>query len=180
MEVWLWVVIAAGAAVAVVVLLTALWILRRVERRNVGAPERRAWFDLRELAPEVRDAFHVEWHATQESFVDDPEGAVLDADRLIRAVMRERGYPVDDFEHRAANLSIDYPALSVAYRDAHDLAVSREHSTDDLRQAIRHYRLLFEELAAVGSDAGGAPSEAHLGSARSEARLRPAALSNGR
>jgi hypothetical protein len=171
METWLWIVIAASVAAVAVVSLIAFAIRRPVERRDVQPSEQRVWFDLHELEPDVRDAFLVEWHATQESFVDDPEGAVLDADRLIRAVMRERGYPVDDFEQRAANLSIDYPALGVAYRDAHDLAVARGHSTDDLRQAIRHYRLLFKELAGLRGEWSSAPNAVDL---------RPLALSNGR
>lgn len=154
METWIWIVIGAGAAVIVMLALVVFWVRRRLDRRRLRArEERRAWFDLHELDPDLQDTFLAEWRATQESFVDDPEGAVLDADRLVRAVMRERGYPADDFEQRATDLSIDYPALSSMYRDAHALALSRGHSTEDLRRAIRQYRLLFTELAGVQSDA---------------------------
>ena len=81
--------------------------------------------------------------------MDDPEDAVTDADRLIQQVMRERGYPVDDFEQRANDLSVDHPDVISNYRAAHDIARANDRnnaSTEDLRTAMKHYRALFDEL----------------------------------
>jgi hypothetical protein len=89
------------------------------------------------------------WDRTQQGFVDDPEGAVMEADRLIRDVMRERGYPAEDFEQRAADLSVDFPTLTVRYRDARAVALSNERTTEDLRCALRDYRSVFDELLVV-------------------------------
>ena len=85
----------------------------------------------------------------QARFVDNPAGAVGDADALIQRVMRDRGYPVDDFDSRAADLSVDHPAVVENYRVAHGIA--RAHSrgnagTEELRKAVQHYRALFAEL----------------------------------
>ena len=86
----------------------------------------------------------------QSQFVDDPNGAVGGADRLIQLVMRERGYPVEDFDQRAEDLSVDHPDVVENYRQGHRLATASlrrdETSTEDLRQAMWHYRALFEEL----------------------------------
>jgi hypothetical protein len=82
-------------------------------------------------------------------FVDDPQGAVAEADRLIEEVMRARGYPIGDFNQRAADISVDHPMVIENYRIAHDIALMDrrgEASTEDLRKALVHYRALFEEL----------------------------------
>ena len=85
----------------------------------------------------------------QARFVDDPRGAVTVADNLVTDVMQARGYPIGEFEQRAADLSVDYPVIVDNYRAAHDIALRHnagDASTEDLRQAMVHYRLLFQEL----------------------------------
>ena len=85
----------------------------------------------------------------QARFVDDPRGAVQDADTLIQSVMRERGYPVDDFDQRAADVSVDHPQVVENYRNGHRLASG---DTEAQRQAMVHYRALFDELVDETSD----------------------------
>jgi hypothetical protein len=85
----------------------------------------------------------------QARFVDGPGGALTEADQLLRDVMSTRGYPVSDFEQRAADISVDHPLVLEHYRSAHEIAVRQTQgqvSTEDLRQAMIHYRALFEEL----------------------------------
>src|SRR5207249_1894504 len=85
----------------------------------------------------------------QAQFVDDPKGVIAEADRLVGDVMQTRGYPVGDFEQRAADISVDHPDVVDNYRKAHKLALKSERGqaeTEDLRQAIVHYRALFEDL----------------------------------
>jgi hypothetical protein len=85
----------------------------------------------------------------QAQFVDDPAGAVSAADDLVQDVMAKRGYPVGDFDQRTADISVDHPDVVEHYRAAHDIAVAQENgdaSTEDLRQAMMHYRALFEDL----------------------------------
>jgi hypothetical protein len=93
--------------------------------------------------------------------VDDPKGAVVEADRLVADLMQVRGYPVGDFEQRAADVSVDHPHVVQNYRTAHDIAVREqrgEASTEDLRKAMVHYRALFEDLLETGEPE---PREAH-------------------
>jgi hypothetical protein len=111
--------------------------------------KRREELEIRPLAPESRDRYASRWHNTQAKFVDEPEEAVGEADRLIQEVMRERGYPVQDFDQRASDLSVDHPEVISNYRAAHGISVANERgkaSTEDLRTAMVHYRALFEEL----------------------------------
>lgn len=111
--------------------------------------ERRQQFDIVPLEPEARTRYIEAWRNTQAQFVDEPAEATREADRLITSVMRDRGYPVDDFEQRAADLSVDHPQVVDDYRAAHAIAAANdrsEASTEDLRQALVHYRSLFEEL----------------------------------
>ena len=92
------------------------------------------------------------WSRVQTRFVDGPESAVTEADQLLGEVMSTRGYQVSDLEHRAADFSIDYPAVLENYRSAHAIAVRQTHgqaSTEELRQAIIHYRTLFDALVGV-------------------------------
>ena len=111
--------------------------------------ERRAGFDIVPLESEARARYIEAWRSTQAQFVDEPVEATREADRLITSVMRDRGYPVDDFEQRAADISVDHPQVVDDYRAAHAIAAANdrsEASTEDLRQALVHYRSLFEEL----------------------------------
>ena len=96
-----------------------------------------------------REAYLQEWTAVQRRFVDDPSAAVTEADSLVTAVMTARGYPMSDFEQRAADISVNYPTVVHNYRSAREIVLrhAKGHSsTEDLRQAIVCYRSLFEEL----------------------------------
>ena len=104
---------------------------------------------IKPLSPEHRDRFADAWRSDQARFVDDPKGAVVEADRLVADLMQVRGYPVGDFEQRAADVSVDHPHVVQNYRVAHDIAVREQRgqaSTEDLRVAMVHYRALFEDL----------------------------------
>lgn len=112
--------------------------------------DRHNQFPIRALTSIARQRYQGDWRTVQSQFVDDPSGAVAGADRLIQLVMRERGYPVEDFDQRAEDLSVDHPDVVENYRQGHRLATASYHrddtSTEGLRQAMRHYRALFEEL----------------------------------
>jgi type II secretory pathway pseudopilin PulG len=104
---------------------------------------------IQPLAPGDRARFVETWGRVQARFVDGPGSAVTDADRLLGDVMSARGYPVSDFEQRAADISVDHPLVLENYRAAHESALRQTQgkaSTEDLRQAMIHYRTLFEEL----------------------------------
>jgi hypothetical protein len=114
---------------------------------------RREKLDIVPLEPAARERYLAAWHRTQALFVDSPVEATREADRLIIEVMRDRGYPVDDFEQRAADVSVDHPQVVEDYRAARAISASNdrgEASTEDLRQALVHYRSLFEELLDLG------------------------------
>jgi hypothetical protein len=105
--------------------------------------------ELRDLNENARDRYHEEWIEIQAGFVDDPSKSVAEANRLITEVMIARGFPVADFEQRAADLSVLYPDFVSNYRNAHAIAMKNQNyetSTEDLRQAMVYYRSLFEEL----------------------------------
>ena len=122
---------------------------RAAETELQERTERRAGFDIVPLEPEARARYIEAWRNTQAQFVDEPVEATREADRLITSVMRDRGYPVDDFDQRAADISVDHPQVVDDYRAAHAIAAATdrsEASTEDLRQALVHYRSLFEEL----------------------------------
>lgn len=111
--------------------------------------KRRERFELRTLSPVDRSSFEQRWNEVQARFVDDPKGAVTVADSLVMEVMQARGYPVGDFEQRAADISVDHPLVVENYRSAHDIALRHNRgqaSTEDLRKAMVHYRTLFQEL----------------------------------
>lgn len=104
---------------------------------------------IRPLTAEEVNGFTLDWQKTQTEFVDEPLTALQKADRLIRDVMKTRGYPVEDFEQRAADISVDYPELVTDYRGLHLIAVKEqdeEVSTEEMRQAMVHGRALFENL----------------------------------
>jgi hypothetical protein len=106
-------------------------------------------FSLRELSAEEREGFLTEWRMVQSRFVDDPQTAVGDADQLVSRLMQTRGYPMSNFEQRAADISVSHPRVVDNYRAAHQIAVRHSQgqaSTEDLRNAIIYYRSLFEEL----------------------------------
>ncbi|HEY7065081.1 MAG TPA: hypothetical protein VII06_26635 [Chloroflexota bacterium] len=122
---------------------------RRAEAELAARQERVERLHIRPLAASERDRFADAWHAVQARFVDDPAGAMADADRLVNEVMRARGYPMADFEQRAADVSVDHAAVVQHYRAAHQIAQQGQRgdaSTEDLRQAMTHYRALFEDL----------------------------------
>jgi len=128
---------------------------RTAEADLVAREQRRRELNIVALEPAARDRYLEAWRATQGRFVDDPAGATREADRLVAQVMRDRGYPVDDFEQRAADVSVDHPQVAENYRAAHAVYQANEQglaSTDDLRQAFVHYRSLFSELLEVEGD----------------------------
>jgi hypothetical protein len=108
--------------------------------------KRRDALEIRPLTPESRARFQERWRAVQARFVDEPQDATADADRLIGDAMRERGYPVEDFDQRAADVSVDHPDVVEDYRAAHRLSNAGGGDTEDLRQAMVHYRSLFVRL----------------------------------
>ena len=96
-----------------------------------------------------RERFSKQWESVQSRFVESPKGAVTEADDLVSSLMKTRGYPVSDFDQRAADISVDYPRVAGNYRSAHEIALrigKDEASTEDLRTAMIHYRSLFQEL----------------------------------
>ena len=122
---------------------------RKAEAALNERAERVENLHIRPLAPGDRARFIEAWARVQARFVDGPGGAVTDADQLLGDVMSTRGYPVSDFEQRAADISVDHPLVLVNYRAAHQSALRQtkgQANTEDLRQAMIHYRTLFEEL----------------------------------
>lgn len=166
------------AVVVIVVLLAAigLWMMSRrrrtaelraqfgpeyertVERYGDGARAEQDLADragrveqlhIRQLPPDQSARYAEQWHSAQSRFVDDPEGAVGEADTLVAQVMQARGYPMADFEQRAADISVDHPREVENFRAAHVLATRARRgdaSTEDLRQAMVHFRALFDNL----------------------------------
>jgi hypothetical protein len=171
MDAWMWIVIAAAAAV---VLLAIIWWAASRKRRTTHLREgfgpeydrtveeagsrrkaesdltdrekRREELDIRPLSPGARDRYANRWSTVQERFVDDPRSALRDAHSLVVEVMRDRGYPTDDFEQRAADVSVDHPEVVENYRSAHAITERDEADTEEQRQALVHYRALFDEL----------------------------------
>lgn len=106
-------------------------------------------YTIKPLSGEMRGHFIESWRSVQAQFVDDPRYAITRADDLLGEVMLARGYPVNDFEHRAEDLSVDHPDVVQHYRTAHDIALSDardEATTEDLRTAMIHFRALFDDL----------------------------------
>jgi hypothetical protein len=115
--------------------------------------ERHEQLEIRDLEPEARERYSERWRGAQSTFVDQPMAAVGEADALVSEVMSERGYPVeDDFDRRAADISVEHPVVVENYRSAHEIsrrAARNEASTEDLRQAMIHFRALFKELLGI-------------------------------
>jgi hypothetical protein len=197
MDTWVWIVI--GVFVAVVVLgivISALGTRRSRSLQDRFGPEydrtvdkaggrreaeqelrerekRHDELELRPLSNDARERYLEQWQATQGRFVDDPPGAVAEADALVQQVMRDRGYPVDDFEQRAADISVEHPDLVEKYRTANGIARASERgdaSTDDLRHSVRHYRALFVELLEVDDEGDDADQAANRDPADAEVR----------
>ena len=179
MPAWVWVLVAVGVVVVLGVVTWNALARRRTSRlqdrfgpeydRMVGTAEnkrdaesdlaarqeRRAQLDIRPLSQAACARYIENWQVVQAQFVDDPSVAVASADSLIQSVMSERGYPVEDFEQRAADVSVDHPQVVENYRDGHRLAEASAGgtgSTESLRQAMRHYRALFDELVEADAD----------------------------
>ena len=178
MPTWGWVVIIVAAVAVVAIALAAALRARRSRRLREGfGPEydrtveeagdrraaerelrdrrqRREQLDIRELTPAARERYVAQWQSVQTRFVDDPGGAVRESDRLVQQVMNERGYPTEDFDQRAADVSVDHPDVVTHYREAHTVWAANERgeaTTEDLRQALIHYRSLFDALLGTGA-----------------------------
>src|SRR6266480_5742081 len=122
---------------------------RKAEAELAAREKRVSKLEIRLLAPADQSRVAEAWKKTQARFVDEPSQAVRDADGLVKEVMQARGYPVGDFDQRVADVSVDHPNVVTNYRAAHDIAArnnSGNATTEDLRQALVHYRSLFEEL----------------------------------
>src|SRR5262245_2242528 len=173
MDAWVWIVIAAAVVILLIVIVA--WWARSRRRRGLhqrfgseydrtleDADSRRKaerdlrqreadhdQLDIRPLSDASRHRFEEQWKAVQMRFVDRPQVAVADADDMLTQVMRERGYPVDDFESKSRLVSVDHPDVVQNYRKGHGIymkTVEGSASTEELRQAVVSYRALFEEL----------------------------------
>jgi hypothetical protein len=175
---WGWILIVIGAALVAALAVWSVMTRKRTERlRGQFGPEynrvassteskreaeaelarreeRREELDIQPLSEASRARYVGEWQTIKAEFVDEPRRAVTRADSLLQRVMAERGYPVEKFDQRAADLSVDHPKVVENYREGHRLATRSQENgsdTEDLRQAMRHYRALFEELVETGS-----------------------------
>jgi hypothetical protein len=181
MTVWAWILIAAIVVVAIPAVIVTVGIVRsrrktqrlkqhygpeyerllsengseKAANRELTTREhKRSKLDIVPLTPAALSNFTARWQEVQASFVDNPAGAVGVADRLLTEVMHERGYPVDDFDRRAADISVDHPEIVDNYRAAHGINTSQqdEVSTEQQRDAFVHYRALFDKLLATAED----------------------------
>jgi hypothetical protein len=175
MPVWIWFFVAALILIAIAGSIVALSASRRrrtdrlrqqfgpeydrtvaesgeqqvAEKELVARKRNRDKLDIRPLSRDALQAYSHRWRQVQTAFVDSPSTALDDADRLLTDVMRERGYPVDDFDQRAADISVDHPAVVENYRSAHAIHRSKQNggnNTENQRQAFVHYRALFDKL----------------------------------
>jgi hypothetical protein len=172
--------VVAVVAIVVVALLVAAFVIARKQRtaklrkhfgaeyertaREVGTQradavllereKRVEKFHIRELAADEREQFVSDWRMVQSRFVDDPQGSVVEADVLVNRLMVARGYPMSQFDQRAADISVTYPRVVDNYRAAHLIALRHaqgQANTEDLRNAIIYYRSLFDELLQTGT-----------------------------
>lgn len=123
---------------------------RTAESHLSDVADRRDKLDIRDLSEQERTGYRRDWNMVQADFVDNPSGAVHDADGLVGAVMRDRGYPVDDFSSKSDMVAVDHPDIVEHYRAAHDIAGRRDSTTEEHRRAFVHYRALFAELLEDG------------------------------
>jgi hypothetical protein len=136
----------------------------RAERELAARARRVEHIKFRELSGVDRARFASAWSLLQAQFVDDPAAAVAGANELIKEVMLARGYPSDDFEHRVADLSVDHAGVIQHYRAARALSESSRKgqvNTEELRQAVVHYRALFADLLQESGSSSRALREAH-------------------
>ncbi|MFF3322407.1 hypothetical protein [Streptomyces sp. NPDC002889] len=130
---------------------------RREAERDLSTREKRHdELDIKPLSGSVRDRYARDWESVQGDFVDRPEDAVQDADLLVTSLMRERGYPTEDLTQRLKDLSVEHGRTLEHYRAAHDvnqLSMKHEATTEQLRGAMVHYRVLFDELLTDGGQA---------------------------
>ena len=131
----------------------------KAEAELMARQKRVSKLNIVPLAPADAERFTRDWRALQARFVDSPQGSLFEADQLVRELMLKRGYPMGDFDSRAADISVDHPAVVDHYRSAHSIMLRDqrgEADTEALRQAIVHYRALFAELLEVASPAAAA------------------------
>jgi hypothetical protein len=129
---------------------------RRTEAVLASREQRVSKYHIRALSAEERAKFSEAWNRVQALFVDDPAGAVTEGDRLVNEVMTTRGYPMSDFDRRAEDLTVEHAAVVHHYRAAREIAARHsrhEASTEDLRQALVHYRELFADLLDIRNPA---------------------------
>jgi hypothetical protein len=130
------------------------------ERELEAREERVKQYEIKPLSAGQRDRYLAKWRETQAEFVDDPSAAIAEADTLVQDVMGERGYPMGDFDQRSADISVDHPHVVEEYRAAH--LIAKRHAgdgvgTEDLRQAMVHYRALFDDLLETEEGESGEP-----------------------
>lgn len=121
----------------------------KAEAKLADREKRIEKLNIRDLDSMERERYSTRWQAIQSRFVDSPNGAVAEADDLVSSVMKTRGYPVSEFDQRAADISVDHPRVVENYRSAHAIALrvgQDQATTEELRTAMIHYRSLFEEL----------------------------------
>jgi len=151
---------------------------RAAEAELLRRKERVEHLEIRPLSVQQRGDYTEQWRTVQARFVDDPKGAVTDADRLVEEVMKARGYPVADFDQRTADLSVHHPRVVDNYRSARDIAQRHrrgEATTEDLREAMVFYRELFEDLLedreSVGARTAESADRAQRGTERAVDRV---------
>jgi predicted nucleic acid-binding protein len=181
MPVWEWVLIAASVVIVAVLIVAAISASRRkrtkrlkerfgpeyertvfeageqktAEKELAARERKRDKLEILPLTPKALENYANRWQLVQTAFVDNPSSAVGDADRLVTEVMRERGYPVDNFDQQAADISVDHPTVVENYRAAHGIHLSQQNGevgTEAQRQAFVHYRALFEKLLDTRKD----------------------------
>lgn len=137
---------------------------RTVERELLERQKRHAQLDIRPLDPAARERYTQQWQQIQAKFVDDPHSAVEEADQLVTSVIRDRGYPTESHEQQLADLSVKHGPAVGHYRDAHDL-IGRNGdgrvSTEELREALVHYRAMFDDLVTDVDDQAGRREHEH-------------------